>query len=176
MTELATSNTDQSAAPSKMKRISTKVRAAIDLMVSGKWKKIVDAAREVGRARESLSRALSKPHIAEHMRQPVMESLAWAAARAGAIKIELLDSPSEHVRDNASSFLLGLVNQPDHLGKRQHLRRQGDRFERGRRAQVAAKVDDRRHTRRDRSIGGDFFALPHLIGIRAAQLAKRRHC
>jgi hypothetical protein len=109
MTELATSNTDQSAAQSKMKRISTKVRAAIDLMVSGKWKKIVDAAREVGRARESLSRALSKPHIAEHMRQPVMESLAWAAARAGAIKIELLDSPSEHVRDNASSFLLGLA-------------------------------------------------------------------
>jgi len=76
MTELATSNTDQYAAPSKMKRISTKVRAAIDLMVSGKWKKIVDAAREVGRARESLSRALRKPHIAEHMRQRVLKTLA----------------------------------------------------------------------------------------------------
>jgi hypothetical protein len=76
MTELATSNADQSAAPSKVERISTKVRAAIDLMVSGKWKKMVDAAREVGRARESLSRALSKPHIAEHMRQRVMKSLA----------------------------------------------------------------------------------------------------
>ena len=31
-----------------------------------------------------------------------------AAARAGAVKVDLLDSPSELVRDRASSFVLGL--------------------------------------------------------------------
>jgi hypothetical protein len=45
------------------KRVSKKVRAAVDLMVSGDCKKICDAAK-VGLARESLSRALSTPHVA----------------------------------------------------------------------------------------------------------------
>lgn len=59
--------------------------------------------------RESLSRALSKPHVAEHMRQKVLRSLAIAATRAGATKVELLDSANEMVRDLASSFVLGLA-------------------------------------------------------------------
>ena len=57
--------------PDAPKRISKKVRAAIDLMVSGECKKIIDAAAKVGLARESLSRALSTPHVAEHLRQKV---------------------------------------------------------------------------------------------------------
>ena len=48
------------------KRISKKVRAAIDAMVSGDCKQIKEAAEKVGLARESLSRALSTPHVAEH--------------------------------------------------------------------------------------------------------------
>jgi hypothetical protein len=95
------------AAPAR--RISKKVIAAIDAMVSGECKKISEAAERVGLARESLSRALSKPHVAELMRQKVLRSLAMAAARAGATKIELLDSASELVRDRASSFVLGLA-------------------------------------------------------------------
>lgn len=91
------------------KRISKKVRAAIDAMVSGECKKIIDAAAKVGLARESLSRALSTPHVAEHLRQKVLRHLAIHAARAGATKTELLDSASELVRDRASSFVLGLV-------------------------------------------------------------------
>jgi hypothetical protein len=91
------------------KRISKKVIAAIDKMVSGECKKIADAAQAVGLARESLSRALSKPHVAELMRQKVVRSLAIAATRAGATKVELLDSASELVRDRASSFVLGLA-------------------------------------------------------------------
>jgi hypothetical protein len=43
------------------KRISKKVRAAIDAMVCGDCKKIVEAAAKVGLARASLSRALSTP-------------------------------------------------------------------------------------------------------------------
>jgi hypothetical protein len=68
------------------KRISKKVRAAIDAMVSGDCKKISEAAAKVGLARESLSRALSTPHVAEHLRQKVLRHLAIHAARAGATK------------------------------------------------------------------------------------------
>ena len=95
--------------PDAPKRISKKVRAAIDAMVSGDCKRICDAAAKVGLARESLSRALSTPHVAEHLRQKVLRHLAIAAARAGAVKGELLDSDSEIVRDRASSFVLGLA-------------------------------------------------------------------
>jgi hypothetical protein len=43
------------------------------------------------------------------MRQKVLRSLAIAATRAGATKVELLDSANEMVRDLASSFVLGLA-------------------------------------------------------------------
>jgi hypothetical protein len=91
------------------KRISKKVRAAIDAMVSGECKKITDAAAKVGLARESLSRALSTPHVAEHLRQKVLRHLAIAAARAGSTKVDLLDSSNEMARDRASTFVLGLA-------------------------------------------------------------------
>jgi hypothetical protein len=91
------------------KRISKKVRVAIDAMVTGECKKISAAAAKAGLARESLSRALSTPHVAEHLRQKVIRHLAIHAARAGATKTELLDSASEIVRDRASSFVLGLA-------------------------------------------------------------------
>jgi hypothetical protein len=78
-------------------------------MVSGDCKKISEAAEKVGLARESLSRALSTPHFAQHLRDKVLRHLAIAAARAGAVKGELLDSPSEIARDRASSFVLGLA-------------------------------------------------------------------
>ena len=64
---------------------------------------------KVGLAHETLSRALNKPHVAEHLRQRVLRHLAIAAARAGATKTELLDSDSEIARDRASTFVLGLA-------------------------------------------------------------------
>jgi hypothetical protein len=90
-------------------RITRKVRTAIDAMVAGDSKNITAAAEKVGLARESLSRALSKPHVAEHLRQKVVRSLAMASARAGAVKQELLDCDNTMVRDRASSFILGLA-------------------------------------------------------------------
>jgi hypothetical protein len=48
-------------AAERPKRISKRITAAIDLMLSGECKKITEAAEWVGLARESLSRALSKP-------------------------------------------------------------------------------------------------------------------
>jgi hypothetical protein len=58
------------------RRISKKVRAVIGYMVNGQCKQIGEAAAKVGLARESLSRALSQPHVAEHLRQRVLRHLA----------------------------------------------------------------------------------------------------
>ena len=99
-------------------RITKKVRAAIDALVSGECKKISEAAAKAGVARETLSRALAKPHVAEHMRQKVLKALAMAAGRAGAVKIELLDSDNGIVRDRASSFVLGLAGIHPHQRRR----------------------------------------------------------
>jgi hypothetical protein len=93
----------------KPKRISAKVRNAIEAMVAGTAKTITEAADHAGLSREHLSRELSKPHITEHLRQKIKRSLAVGAVRAGATKLALLDSPNEMVRDRASSFVLGLM-------------------------------------------------------------------
>jgi hypothetical protein len=106
---LAVLDTPAPAEGLTVKRISKKVRTAIDLMVRGDCKKICDAAAKVGLARESLSRALSTPHVAQHLREKVLRHLAIAAARAGYVKGELLDSDNEIARDRASSFILGLA-------------------------------------------------------------------
>jgi hypothetical protein len=107
---LAVLDAPVSAEPiNKALRITNKVRRAIDLIVSGECKTIRDAAEKVGLARESLSRALSKPHVAEHLRMKVLRFLAMSAARADAVKVDLLDSDNAIARDRASSFVLGLA-------------------------------------------------------------------
>jgi hypothetical protein len=93
----------------KTLRITNKVRRAIAAMVSGEAKLIKDAAAHAGLAPESLSRALDKPHIQEYLRQKVIRRLGIAAARAGYVKGELLDSDNAIARDRASSFILGLA-------------------------------------------------------------------
>ena len=93
----------------KRLRISKKTRAAIDAMVNGQCKTVGEAAEKAGMARESLSRALSSPHVAEHLRQKVLRHLAIAAARAGYVKSELLDCDNSIARDRASSFVLALA-------------------------------------------------------------------
>jgi hypothetical protein len=114
MNELISSNADRPAPADKPKRISAKVRAAIDALVTGDATTVTGAAEKAGLSREHLSRELSRPHIAEHLRQRVMRNLAVASARAGAVKTMLLDSPNELVRDRASSFVLGLAGiKPD---------------------------------------------------------------
>jgi hypothetical protein len=107
---LATLNGTAPTAPAvdRPKKISKKVIAAIDALVSGDVKKIADAAAKAGLARESLSRALAKPHVAEALRARTAKHLALLAARAGAVKEELLESSNEIVRDRSSSFILGL--------------------------------------------------------------------
>ncbi|UPK35159.1 hypothetical protein IVB18_45520 [Bradyrhizobium sp. 186] len=98
----------------KPKRISAKVRAAIDAMFADTVKTVTDAADHVGISREHLSRELSKPHVTEFMRQKTMRRLVVGAPHAASTKLALLDSPNEMVRDRASSFVLGLIGiRPD---------------------------------------------------------------
>ena len=94
----------------KQLRITAKVRRAIDLMATGECKLIKDAAEKVGLARESLGRALAKPHVIEHMRQRALRTLSLAVPRAAEVKAELLDSGDSMARDRASTFVLGLAD------------------------------------------------------------------
>jgi hypothetical protein len=96
--------------PIAQHRISKKVRSGIEFMVMGDCKIIKDAAEKAGLTREHFTRELSKPHVAAYMREKVLKQLAIAAARAGAVKGELLDSNNDMVRDRASTFVLGLAD------------------------------------------------------------------
>lgn len=95
--------------PLPPKRISKRVKAAIASMVTGDTKSVTAAAESVGLSREHLSRELSRPHIAEYLNQKVQRHLAMASARAGAVKVGLLDSENAMVADRSSSFILSLV-------------------------------------------------------------------
>jgi hypothetical protein len=91
----------------KQLRITAKVRRAVELIATGKCKTIVEAAEQAGLARESLSRALAKPHVIEHMRQRAIRTIAQAASRAAEVKAELLDCSDSMARDRAATFVLG---------------------------------------------------------------------
>jgi hypothetical protein len=91
----------------KKLRITAKVRRAIDLMARGECKQIKEAAEKAGLARESLSRALGRPHVVEYMRQRAVRTIQMAAGRAAEVKAELLDCGDSMARDRASTFVLG---------------------------------------------------------------------
>jgi len=95
--------------PVKHRSISRKIKAACDALVHGDVKTVTEAAAKAKLSREHLSRELSKPHIAEYLRVKACRALAIGAGRAAAVKLELLDSASEHVRNDASAFVLGLA-------------------------------------------------------------------
>jgi hypothetical protein len=91
----------------KALRITAKVRRAVELFARGEVKQIKEAAERVGLAPESLSRALSKPHVIDHMRQRAIRTISLAAGRAAEVKAELLDCGDSMARDRASTFVLG---------------------------------------------------------------------
>jgi hypothetical protein len=95
--------------PVQPKRITKKIRAAVDALVHGDAKSITEAAEKAGLSRSHLSRELGKPHITAHLRDKVLRNLAVNSAKAGATKVQLLDSANEMVRYRASSFILGLA-------------------------------------------------------------------
>jgi hypothetical protein len=99
---LAALNLPTPVLPDKPLPVTPKVRRAILLFVNGDCKQITEAAEKVGLARESLSKALDRPHVIAYLQQRNLKRLEILAARAGAVKGELLDSDNEMVRDRAS--------------------------------------------------------------------------
>jgi hypothetical protein len=92
------------------KRISAKVRRAVDMMAdrqaTGGRMLIQDAAAAVGLCREHLGRELRKPHVQNFMVERVAHILAMAIPHAAQTKIDLLDSDNAVARDRAASWLL----------------------------------------------------------------------
>jgi hypothetical protein len=89
--------------------VPPKVREAITEIVEGRAKNITAAAKKVGLSRERLSRALSEPHIAEHLRQKAARAVAIGAGRASARLVRLLDAKSEHVSLDAARHTLAIA-------------------------------------------------------------------
>jgi hypothetical protein len=92
------------------KRISAKIRRAVDLMADKQAKGgrmlIQDAAAAVGLCREHLGRELRKPHVQNFMVERIKHILAMAIPHAAQTKIDLLDSDNAVARDKAASWLL----------------------------------------------------------------------
>jgi hypothetical protein len=93
----------------KRRRIPPRVRDAINELVYGREKTITAAAEKVGLSRERLSRALSEPHIAEHLRTSAAKVVGLASGRAAARLAELIDAGSEHVSFDASKHVLAIA-------------------------------------------------------------------
>jgi hypothetical protein len=111
MDEIVTTPTATAPAPAKpgkRRRVSTAVRRALDALALGRAKSITEAAEHAGITRETLSRSLGKPHVAEYVERRARAKLALGVGRAAEVKIELLDCDSQHVRNDASSFVLGV--------------------------------------------------------------------
>jgi helix-turn-helix resolvase-like protein len=88
--------------------ISKKIQQACDLLAAGK--NIREAAEEVGVARETLSRALNKQWVLDFLQKRAGRTIAIAVGKAAATKVALLDSESDHCRDSAATFVLGVNN------------------------------------------------------------------
>jgi hypothetical protein len=93
----------------KKRPVPKKVRAAIAALAGGQAKTVTDAATLAQISREYLSRSMSLPHVAEYMRTMSARTIGLASARAAAVKVDLLDCESSHVRNDASTFVLGVA-------------------------------------------------------------------
>lgn len=100
---------DTTAEPIKHRRISRRIRDACDAIVAGEVRSVTEAAQRANLSREHLSRELSKPHVLALLNQKTCRALAIGVGRAGAVKLELLDSESDHVRNQASTEVLALA-------------------------------------------------------------------
>lgn len=106
ITEIATPPSLALAPKPKTRLVPKRIKDAIAAMVAGEVRTVTQAAEKVGCTREYLSRSLSRPDIAEYLRNKAGRTIAVAAARAAAVKVDLLDCESSHVRNDASTFVL----------------------------------------------------------------------
>jgi hypothetical protein len=93
--------------PARRRPISKKIQQACDLLAAGKNQ--TEAAEQVGVARETLSRALKKQWVIDFLHKCAGRTIAVAVGKAAATKVALLESESDHCRDSASTFILGVA-------------------------------------------------------------------
>jgi hypothetical protein len=103
-------STQTHAVPSKPRKISKRVRYAIELLVRGDCKTQKDAAERAKLSRERLCKALKEVHIASYLEQQTRVALAQSQAPAAATLIRLATAASsEHVQKEAAIHLLSMA-------------------------------------------------------------------
>jgi len=89
-------------------RPSQTVRDAIDLLNSGQATSNADAARQLGRRREYISRQLSRPEVKMWMLANVKNEAALSVGFAWKVKRSMLSSSSDHVASDCASEILAI--------------------------------------------------------------------
>lgn len=106
MNNLAPIDTEQK--PAKTRKVSRRVRHAIDLIINGEAKTQKAAAEKAGLTRERFCRALKESHVIEYLDGATRVLLAQSRAPAAATLMTLLEQgKSEHVRKDVAVTLLG---------------------------------------------------------------------
>jgi hypothetical protein len=106
--EKISAKTEPNAA--KPRRISKRLRQAIDLLVTGECKTQKAAAERLKLAPETLSRALREHHVLSYIEQQTRVVLSRSQAPAAATLIRLAtDAASEHVQKDAAIHLLAMA-------------------------------------------------------------------
>jgi hypothetical protein len=101
--------TTTDAKPVRERRVSARVRHAIDLLLTGECRLKKDAAAKAKLSPERLSRALKESHVIEYLQAQTRVLLAQSQAPAAATMLRLLDqAKSEHVQKDVAIHLLGI--------------------------------------------------------------------
>ena len=96
--------------PAKPRKISPRVRHAVELMLSGECKTKKDAAQRAKLSRERLSRAMKESHVVSYIEQQTRVALAQSQVPAAATLFRLLDqASSEHVQKDVAMHLLAIA-------------------------------------------------------------------
>jgi len=99
----------ETAPATRERRISAKLRQAIDLLLSGECATKKAAAARANLSPEHLSRSLREPHVQVFIESRVRETIAGAQMKAARVLEELLESGrSEHVKADVARHVLGL--------------------------------------------------------------------
>jgi hypothetical protein len=101
--------TSTDAKPAQERRVSPRVRHAIDLLLTGQCRLKKDAAAKANLTPERLSRAMKESHVLEYIAQQTRVLLTQSQAPAAATMLRLLDeAKSEHVMKDVAIHLLGI--------------------------------------------------------------------
>lgn len=97
------------AIPVKDKPISKKIRAVVNLLVSGECKTIKAASERTGLAFDYVRQALKEPSVRVFIERAMRETIAAGTMRASSRLVELVDASSEHVSLDATKHMLSIA-------------------------------------------------------------------